>query len=129
MKTTLLTLTLLFSLITINTTSAQQLPSPSVNGMSPEMMNALACMPYEKFVETANKEMGQYKVGMGITADKLSILEFYLNPEKRSWIFALVKPNVVNGVMVGKIACMGPFGEMWMQMKPEIKKGQMAYKN
>ena len=97
--------------------------------MSPEMMNALTCMPYEKFVETANKEMGQYKVGMGITADKLSILEFYLNPEKRSWIFALVKPNVVNGVMVGKIACMGPFGDMWMQMKPEIKKGQMVYKN
>ena len=125
MKTTLLTLTLLFSLITINTTSAQQMPP----AMSPEMMNALTCMPYDKFVETANKQMGQYRVGMGITADKMSVLEFYLNPEKRSWIFALIKPNIVNGAMVGKIACMGPFGEMWMQMEPEVKKGQMVYKN
>ena len=124
MKTTLLTLTLLFSLITINTTSAQQPPS-----MTPEMMEALTCMPYNQFVETANKQMGQYRVGMGITADKMSVLEFYLNPEQRSWIFALIKPKIVNGAMVGKVACMGPFGEMWMQMEPKVKKGQMAYKN
>ena len=124
MKTTLLTLTLLFSLITINTTSAQQSRS-----MTPEMIEALTCMPYNQFVETANKQMGQYRVGMGITADKMSVLEFYLNPEQRSWIFALIKPKIVNGAMVGKVACMGPFGEMWMQMEPKVKKGQMAYKN
>ncbi len=124
MRTILFTLMSLCFLTAASIAAAQQLPPI----FGKPVQAPQSCMPYDEFVETANKEMGQYKVGMGITADKKSIVEFYVNPEDNSWVFALIEPNILNGKMIGKIACVGPFGEMWMQMEAETKKGQMVYK-